>query len=398
MKGNKSVNKYASTYGVKSITALSSLLIIGALCGGCASKQDDEALLKTQNNVEEIDHRIAAIEGRVQDLGQEVQASQSRVYDVYYRSGKKTGMVARPINQDGTPAPAGSTSPVPPVAYASPMSNTPAPVLPKATTAKPVPKPVASVAPAPIPSKPAITPEVLAQGAAPGQKVSPKAPLGALDPSSKMAMKQNGENPASANPAVQELSLPPETAMYVPSASGQAQPLVATAPTTAPVPAQPIQPVQQAQSVQPVQPMQAVAPAMAPVPAQPVQKPAPRPTNEKAAYKAALDLVRSGQATAGRAQFEAFLQRYPQSSLAANAYYWIGESYYSQANYPNALYAFKQVTTQYPKHHKTSDALLKAGLTYQKMGDTANAQMQYRALLADFPNSSAAKIVRNRKL
>ncbi len=393
MKGNKSVNTYANTCSVKSITALSSLLIIGALCGGCASKQNDEALLKTQNNVEEIDHRIAAIEGRVQDLGQEVQASQSRVYDVYYRSGKKTGMVARPIEQSAAPVPAGSAVPVPPVAYASPISNTTAPVLPKATTATPVPKPMAKTPPV-SPSKPAITPEVLAQGAVPGQKVSPKAPLGSLDPNSKMALKQNGDAPVDAKPAVQELSLPPETAMYVPSASGQAatQPSAAAAPASA----QPLQ------ATQPVQPLQAVAPAVAPVSAQPVQKPAAKPARalspEKAAYKTALDLVRGGQATAGRAQFETFLQNYPHSSLAANAYYWIGESYYSQANYPNALYAFKQVTTQYPKHHKTSDALLKAGLTYQKMGDTANAQMQYRALLADFPNSSAAKIVRNRKL
>ncbi len=385
MKGNTGVKKHTYS-GANSIKVLSTLLILGALCGGCASKQSDEALLETQNNVVEIDHRVAAIEGRVQNLDQEVQASQGKVYDVYYKSGKKTGMTARPTAQ-AQPAvtgqvPAGHV----PVAYASPITNTPMPAAtpaPHAVSPKPVPK--ATSASAAVQPTSALQPHV----------PKPRAPLGALDPNTKMSLKDDATAQASAAPASQELSLPPETAMYVPTAANQAP---AMPPATAGT-------VQPAAAMPPATPVVATAPQapvhvapMAPATPAPTPKPAPRLSPEKAAYKHALDLVRGGQATAGRAQFEAFLQAYPQSSLAANAYYWIGESYYSQANYTNALYAFKQVTTHYPRHHKTSDALLKAGLTYQKLGDSANAQMQYRALLADFPNSNAAKIVRNRNL
>ncbi len=409
MKGKKSAGK--STCAIHGIKVLSTLLIFGALCAGCASKQSDEALIETQNNVVEIDNRVAAIEGRVQSLGQEVQATQGRVYDVYYKSGKKTGMTARPVAQPvGTPAAAPAQAVVPghvPVAYASPISNTP---MPANTTPKPTPKPVAAPAtPAPKATNPTIAsiPASAQHAIVPQPNQKPKAPLGSLDPNNKMALKDGADvqtvesqaakaqNASAQNSAVQELSLPPETPMYVPGApSGAqsvpvAQPAVAsTDPTIASA----------AQNQAPMPPATPVMATAAPVqPAQPV-KPTRPLSKEKAAYKQALDMVRGGQATAGRAQFEAFLQAYPQSSLVPNAYYWIGESYYSQGNFTNALYAFKQVTTHFPKHHKTSDALLKAGMTYQKLGDAANAQMQYRALLADFPNSNAAKIARNKRL
>ncbi len=400
MKGNTGAEK--NRYAASGIKVLSTLLIFGALCAGCASKESDEALMKTQNNVVEIDNRIAAIEGRVQSLGQEVEASQSRVYDVYYKSGKKTGMTARPLAQTQASAPGQVSNPVPghastqvPVAYASPISNTPMPAA--------APKPVATPKPAPVATKSAVTSNpaipASAQHAIIPQDGPPKAPMGSLDPNTKMDLKAEANTAAPA--PVQELSLPPETAMYVPSTSEQAIPAAQPiAPATNQAPMPPENPVMTTASLPPAAPVMPHVASAAPIqPVQPVQATKQtRPlSQEKAAYKNALDLVRGGQATAGRAQFEAFLQAYPQSSLVPNAYYWIGESYYSQGNFTNALYAFKQVTTHFPKHHKTSDALLKAGMTYQKLGDAANAQMQYRAILTDFPNSNAAKIARNKR-
>ncbi len=415
MKGKKGAGKF--TRAIHGIKVLSTLLIFGALCAGCATKQEDAALVETQNNVVEIDNRIAAIEGQVQSLGQEVHASQNRVYDVYYKSGKKTGMTARPIAQNApqTGAPVAASPVVPgqvPVAYASPMSNTP---MPSQVTPKPSPKPV-PVAPASAPisaTAPATVsgiPASAQHAIVPQPNQKPKAPLGSLDPKNKMELKDGAKVETVASKAaeqgagVQELSLPPETAMYIPTASAQnAAAPAAQAPAQIPGQATAVAPAATtdpmvASVAQNQAPMPAATPVMATTPTpQPVKKARPL-SKEKAAYKQALDMVRGGQTTAGRAQFEAFLQAYPQSSLVPNAYYWIGESYYSQGNFTNALYAFKQVTTHFPKHHKTSDALLKAGMTYQKLGDSANAQMQYRALLADFPTSNAAKIVRNRNL
>ncbi len=357
----------------KTMKTLSALVVLGALCGGCATQKTEDVLLKTQNNMTEIDQRVASMEGRLQALDQEIHASQGKVYDVYSRAGKKTGMTARPLPQ----------AEAKPVIYSSPQSNI--------TTPAPYPTPKASVAHT-APKAHAANPAVVS-----GTNTKPKAPLGTLDPNSKLALT---DKPAAAQGApaqdISELSLPPETAMYIPT--GNTPPAAqGVAPTQAPT--HTTNNVAMAPAMPPAQPFTPVVTAPAAQP-QPVAHAAPVAATggAKAAYNQALNLVRGGQSTAGRDKFIAFLQAYPNSSLVPNAHYWIGESYYAQGNFTDALFAFKQVTTNFPKHHKTSDALLKAGLTYQKLGDNANAQTQYRALLADFPNSNAAKIVRSRNL
>ncbi len=56
------------------------------------------------------------------------------------------------------------------------------------------------------------------------------------------------------------------------------------------------------------------------------------------------------------------------------------------------------MTTNFPRHHKTSDALLKAGLTYQRLGDIENAKLHYQTLISTFPRSSAERFARSKKL
>jgi tol-pal system protein YbgF len=116
---------------------------------------------------------------------------------------------------------------------------------------------------------------------------------------------------------------------------------------------------------------------------------------EESVYKAALSLAMSGRSAEGISQFRSFLQRYPNGRYAANAEYWIGECLYAQKNYKDALAQFQLVNTQYAAHHKNADALLKAGMTLNRLGDRQSAAEKYRTLLSAFPNSEAAKRVRD---
>ncbi len=269
---------------------------------------------------------------------------------------------------------------MPPVAHVSPISDakkapaavTPAPVTPAAVTPAPV---------TPAPVAPATTPVATAPQAA------KRAPLGVLDPSSRMG---GVEVKASKPNSSHALSLPPESSMYPPAQAVAATPIVTPVNTNA----QAVMPPATTQQAV----VQPIAASSAPAPVAVAQaKPVKAVSGEQGAYKEALDLVLGGKYAIGRDKFNAFLQQYPNGRLAPNAYYWIGESFYAQKNYSEALLSFKQVTSAYPKHHKTPDALLKAGMTYDKLGDKANASLQYQALLADFPSSNAAKIARNKK-
>lgn len=122
-------------------------------------------------------------------------------------------------------------------------------------------------------------------------------------------------------------------------------------------------------------------------------KPSSSPSPSSATYDGAMALYKSRQYAESEKAFDAFLQANPNSPLAPNALYWKGETYYARALYPQAIFAFKEVQTRYPKHSKAPDSLLKTAMSYERLGDTENANLHYLVLVEDFPASAAAKRV-----
>jgi tol-pal system protein YbgF len=114
------------------------------------------------------------------------------------------------------------------------------------------------------------------------------------------------------------------------------------------------------------------------------------PANEQAAYAAALAAVRADQYADSAQRFSAFVQQYPDSPLAANAYYWMGESYYVTQNYQLALDAFKAVVTRYPDSPKSPGALLKLGYSQDGLKQRDAAQATLRDVIQKYPNSDEA--------
>ncbi|MEF2231066.1 MAG: tol-pal system protein YbgF [Pseudodesulfovibrio sp.] len=119
-----------------------------------------------------------------------------------------------------------------------------------------------------------------------------------------------------------------------------------------------------------------------------------KPAGAQAVYDAAYAKYDAGEFDAARAGFDSFLKKFPKNGLVPNALYWKGETYYSQKNFPQAILAFKEVTGRFPKHAKAAAALLKIGMSYDRVGDPDNAIFYLRALVEDFPNSGPADIGR----
>lgn len=118
--------------------------------------------------------------------------------------------------------------------------------------------------------------------------------------------------------------------------------------------------------------------------------------SEQAAYDAALAAVRADQYADSAQRFNAFVHQYPDSSLAANAYYWMGESYYVTQNYALALEAFKTVVTRYSSSQKTPGALLKLGYSQDGLKQHAAAEATLRDVIQRYPNSDAAEQAQSR--
>lgn len=114
------------------------------------------------------------------------------------------------------------------------------------------------------------------------------------------------------------------------------------------------------------------------------------------AYDEALAMYYRHEYSRSLQAFTSFIEGNKGHKLMANALYWQGESAYSQGDYLGAILSFKSITSQFPKHAKSSDALLKIGMSYERLKDPDNAQFYWQVLLDDFPKSSAARVARGK--
>ncbi len=116
----------------------------------------------------------------------------------------------------------------------------------------------------------------------------------------------------------------------------------------------------------------------------------------QADYKAAYALLSPQQRRYDEAAkaFRQFLEKYPDSPLAANAQYWLGEAYYVSQKNAEAKAAFEQLVQKYPGSAKIAGALYKIGRIKAAEGDRAGARRIYERVLKEYPSSPAAGLAR----
>ncbi|WMJ08746.1 tol-pal system protein YbgF [Nitrosomonas sp. sh817] len=117
---------------------------------------------------------------------------------------------------------------------------------------------------------------------------------------------------------------------------------------------------------------------------------------ENGAYQAAYDRFKGGDYVDAIAQFENFLQSYPQSNLAPAAAYWIGNAHYALRDYQLAIAAQQKLIAQYPDSNKVPDALLNIATSQNQMGDSKASRQTLENILAKYPNSEAGKKAKQR--
>ncbi|MFI4868867.1 MAG: tol-pal system protein YbgF [Steroidobacterales bacterium] len=117
---------------------------------------------------------------------------------------------------------------------------------------------------------------------------------------------------------------------------------------------------------------------------------------DQAAYAKAFDALKSTDYPGAIARFRDFLRAYPQSQLAGNAQYWLGEAYYVNHDYDNAASSFRAVGEQYPQSPKVPDALVKLGLTQIDQKKLTDARTTLKQVVQRFPGTDAAKLAASR--
>jgi len=113
-------------------------------------------------------------------------------------------------------------------------------------------------------------------------------------------------------------------------------------------------------------------------------------------YNAAYADFSKGSYSLAIAGFQDFLKRYPQSELADNAQYWIGESHFSQGDFEAAAAQYELVIQKYPKGDKVPAALLKRGLCFFETNRTPEGVVLLQHLIETYPQSEEAALARDR--
>jgi tol-pal system protein YbgF len=89
--------------------------------------------------------------------------------------------------------------------------------------------------------------------------------------------------------------------------------------------------------------------------------------------------------------FKQLLREHPQTSLAGNAQYWLGESLYAQQQFEAAIVAFDEVVQKYDKNSKVPAAILKQGFAFDALDDKRNARFFLQQVQRKYPDSPEAE-------
>lgn len=120
------------------------------------------------------------------------------------------------------------------------------------------------------------------------------------------------------------------------------------------------------------------------------------PAAESAGYNEAFSALKDGRYAESARRFQGFIDQYPNSELAANAWYWLGESYYATQNYPIALESFQTLLTRFPRSQKAPDALLKVGYSQYELKQFDAARGTLDEVVRRYPDTTVARLAQGR--
>ncbi len=88
------------------------------------------------------------------------------------------------------------------------------------------------------------------------------------------------------------------------------------------------------------------------------------------------------------------MQYYPDSDLASNAQFWLGEIAFAQEDYQGAADQYSKVIDNYPKSGKLVQAHLKKGLALVSLGQKTAGIRELRLVVQKYPGTDEERRAR----
>ena len=113
-------------------------------------------------------------------------------------------------------------------------------------------------------------------------------------------------------------------------------------------------------------------------------------------YSNGLRDITSGKYDLARSEFEDYLKFYSDTDLASNAQFYLGEIFYKQKQYVDAVAAYDKVLTNYPKSFKLGPARLRKGMALIELGQKTAGVRELREVVKRFPGSDEDRLARTK--
>ena len=114
---------------------------------------------------------------------------------------------------------------------------------------------------------------------------------------------------------------------------------------------------------------------------------APESTDAEALYKDAYSHMLRRDYASAQSAFGSLLKNHPQSRMAGNAQYWLGETYYVRGKYRPAADAFLKAYRNYSNGIKAPDSLMKLALSLTRLGQKGAACKTFDELDTKYPDA-----------
>lgn len=118
------------------------------------------------------------------------------------------------------------------------------------------------------------------------------------------------------------------------------------------------------------------------------------PPTARDLYQEAMAKHKAGEPGQAVLIFYDLIARYPMDPLRESAQFQVGEIYFREREFREALREFEDLLAAVPSGAKTAEALLKMGLAHRALGDEGAARRSWERLTREFPPSAASRQAR----
>lgn len=121
------------------------------------------------------------------------------------------------------------------------------------------------------------------------------------------------------------------------------------------------------------------------------------PSSSKDAYEKARNLLEQGDYKAAEHAFSSFVISYPKDEQAGAAQYWYGVTFFARGEYEKAAAAFAKGYKNYPKSPKAPDMLLKLAKSLGELDRNADACTALDQLTSEYPKAHKSEAAAEKK-